>query len=105
LKALASEMTARVAFADGDWAGSRRHMQNALAIVEEFDVPVAAWRTHAAAWELGRNDAAAERHRAAARDIVLTIANSFDPDEPLRASLLSAAPVRHLFESASRGGS
>jgi DNA-binding winged helix-turn-helix (wHTH) protein/tetratricopeptide (TPR) repeat protein len=102
LKALALEMTARVAFADHDLPGSGQHIQNALAIVKEFDVPVAAWRVHAAAWELCPNREEAERHRAIARDTLWKIANSFDADEPLRASLLSAAPVQHLFGPISR---
>jgi tetratricopeptide (TPR) repeat protein len=102
LKALASEMSARVTFADHDSLSSRQHIQNALAIVEKFDLPVAAWRVHAAAWELCPNQEEAERHRAVARDTLLNIANSFDADEPLRASLLSAAPVRHLFGSITR---
>jgi len=97
LKALALEMNARVALADHNLPGSRRYIHNALAIVEEFDVPVAAWRVHAAACELSPNQEQAERHRAIARDTLLKIANSFDAHEPLRASLLSAAPVRPLF--------
>ena len=102
LKALALEMNARVAFADHNLHSSRQHISNALAIVEEFDVPVAAWRVHAAACELCPTQEEAERHRAIARDIILKIANSFDADEPLRASLLSAALVRPLFESINR---
>jgi len=97
LRALASEMSARVAFADHDLRSSRQHIQDALAVVENCDLPVAAWRVHAAAWELCENQEEAERHRAVARDTLLNIANSFDADEPLRASLLSAAPVRHLL--------
>ena len=97
LKALASEMSARVAFADHDSLSCVQHIQNALAIVEKSDLPVTAWRIHAAAWELCPHRKEAERHRAVARDTVLNIANSFDADEPLRASLLSAAPVRQLF--------
>jgi tetratricopeptide (TPR) repeat protein len=102
LKALALEMNARVAFADHNLPSSRQHISNALAIVEEFDVPVAAWRVHAAACELCPNEEEAERHRAIARETILKIANSFDADEPLRASLLSAALVRPLFGSINR---
>jgi hypothetical protein len=102
LKALALEINARVAFADHDSIGSRDHIQNALAIVAAFDVPVAAWRVHAAAWELCPNQKEAEGYRAVAKDTLLKIADSFEADEPLRASLLSAAPVRHLFGSNSR---
>src|SRR5262249_24846727 len=85
LKALALEMNPRVALADHNLPGSRRYIHNALAIVEEFDVPVAAWRVHAAACELSPNQEQAERHRAIARDTLLKIANSFDAHEPLRA--------------------
>jgi len=99
LQALALEMSARVAFADHDLSGSQQSIQNALAILEKFDVPVAAWRVHAAAWELCPNRTEGECHRAVARDTILRIASSFDPEEPLRASLLSAAPVRPLFGS------
>jgi hypothetical protein len=63
LNALALEMNARAAFADHDLAGSRQHIQKALAIVEELDIPVAARRAHAASWELCPNKKEAERHR------------------------------------------
>jgi DNA-binding winged helix-turn-helix (wHTH) protein/tetratricopeptide (TPR) repeat protein len=102
LKALALEMNARVAFADDDSLAARQHIQNALAIVEEFDVPVAAWRVHAAAWEFCADQEEAEWHRTVARDTVLNIANSFDADEPLRTSLLSAAPVAPLWVDCAR---
>jgi predicted ATPase/DNA-binding winged helix-turn-helix (wHTH) protein len=102
LKALALEINARVALACDDSQAGRQHIQNALAIVGEFDVPVAGWRVHAAASELCPSGEEAERHRAAARETILKIADSFEADEPLRASLLSAAPVRLLLGSASQ---
>src|SRR5262249_732735 len=55
LKALAFETNARVAFAANDALAGQGHLQNALAIVEEFDVPVAAWQVQAAAGELCPN--------------------------------------------------
>ncbi|HEY1339112.1 MAG TPA: hypothetical protein VGF59_16475 [Bryobacteraceae bacterium] len=39
----------------------------------------------------------AEGHRTRARDLVLRIADSFEPLEPLRRSLLAAPPVRRIF--------
>ena len=101
LRALALEINARVAFADHNLLGSWQHIQRALTILEEFDVPVALWRVHAAAWELCPNKEEAERHRVIATGTILNIANSFDSDEPLRSSLLSAAPVRNLLGSLS----
>jgi len=102
LKARAFEMNERVALASQDSLATQEHIQNALAMIEEFDVPLTAWRVHAAAWELCPNQGEAERHRTIARDTILAIADSFEPDEPLRASLLSAAPIRHMFGSAGR---
>ena len=102
LRALASEINARVAFAEGDSLTGQQHIETALAIIEEFDVPVATWLVHATAWEFCPNHEQAERHRAIARETVLNIANSFDEDEPLRTSLLSAAPVARLWVDRAR---
>jgi DNA-binding winged helix-turn-helix (wHTH) protein/tetratricopeptide (TPR) repeat protein len=103
LRALAWEISARTAFADGDIEGARQSLRNALAIVEQFDVPLAAWRVHGAAWELYPGEADAERHRDIARNLVSTIANSFDDEEPLKTCLLSAVSVRQLFGPLRRG--
>jgi hypothetical protein len=97
-------VNARTALADQDSRAARQHLQSALAIVEEFDVPVAAWRVHATASEICRGEPEAERHRALARGVILRIANSFEDDEPLKESLLSGTPVRRLFELANRVG-
>jgi DNA-binding winged helix-turn-helix (wHTH) protein/tetratricopeptide (TPR) repeat protein len=97
LRALAWEISARAAFADRDFEGARQGLGNALAIAEQFDVPLAGWRVHGAAWELFPDEAEAERHRNTARDLVSAIANSFDDNEPLKRCLMSAVPVRRLF--------
>ena len=97
LQALAWEMKTRVAMAEKDWAGAGKFIEQALAIVEQFGVPVAGWQVHATAWDLYRHvkdEEAAETHRARAEAIVLALANSFADDEPLRKLLLAAAPVR-----------
>jgi len=43
LQALAWEMKTRVAMAEQDWMGAREYLQQAVAIVEKFEVLVAAW--------------------------------------------------------------
>jgi hypothetical protein len=96
-------MKARVAMADKDWTGAVEHVRKALAVLEKFEVRVAAWRVHATAWDFYRhakdNDAA-ETHRTRAEAIVLALANSFADEEPLRKSLLPAAPVRRILAGA-----
>ena len=102
LQALAWEMKTRVAIAEGDWNGARQDILAALAIVEKCEVPVAAWQVHATAWDLDRqvkHDEAGETHRACAEAYILTIANSFEQDVPLRHSFLDAGPVRRVLES------
>jgi hypothetical protein len=62
---------------------------------------VTAWRIHATAWDLQRhlkNDKSAETHRKRAEAEILTLANSFEADEPLRKSFLAAPPVRRILD-------
>jgi hypothetical protein len=94
-------MKSRIAIADEDWTRARDHVDQAFAVLEKFDVPVAAWRVHATAWDLllhAKDSNAAETHRARAEAYVLAIANSFAPDEPLRKTFLEAAPVRRILK-------
>jgi len=102
LQALAWEMKSRIAIAEQDWNGAHKYVNQALEVLEEFEVPVAAWRVHATACDLylhAKDDKAAETHRACAEAHILAIANSFAPDEPLRQSFLAAAPVRRILSN------
>jgi hypothetical protein len=90
----------RVAMSDQDWMGAREYVQQALAIVEKFEVLVAAWQVHATAWQLylhARDDKPAEANRERAEACIRKIANSFARDEPLRASFLSAPPIARVL--------
>jgi hypothetical protein len=83
-----------------DWMAAREYVQQALAIVEKFEVLVAAWQVHATAWQLylhSRDDKPAEANRERAEACILKIANSFARDEPLRASFLSALPIARVL--------
>jgi tetratricopeptide (TPR) repeat protein len=100
LQALAWDLKTRVAMAEKDWTAAKDHIQQSLAIVEKFEVLVAAWQAHATAWELYRHlkeHKKAETSRERAEACILKIANSFAPDEPLRATFLAAAPVRRIL--------
>jgi len=92
--------------AEQDWMGAREYLQQAVVIVETFEVLVAAWQVHATAWQFYRHtkeDKPAEASRGRAEACILKIANSFARDEPLRASFLSAPAVaRVLGASANR---
>jgi len=52
LHALAWEMKSRVAMAEKDGDGAEQYLQRALAILENSEAPLAAWRVHATAWDL-----------------------------------------------------
>lgn len=99
MRALAWEMRSRVARAENEFDGARRCIENALAILDRFDIPVAAWRVHRTAWDLcsdfGDRESAGG-HRALARELILRIADSFDDGEPLKRSLLAVPPVRRV---------
>jgi DNA-binding winged helix-turn-helix (wHTH) protein/tetratricopeptide (TPR) repeat protein len=100
LHAFAWEASARVAIAEDDRARAAACIDNALTILEKFDLPVVAWRVHATAWdfcsEIGESNKA-EEHRVRAKQVILRLRDTFEPGEPLRESLVNAAPVRRIL--------
>jgi DNA-binding winged helix-turn-helix (wHTH) protein/tetratricopeptide (TPR) repeat protein len=103
MQALAWEIKARVAAAEKAFDGAREYIDNALKIIESFDIPLTAWRVHATAWDLCEHEADYERgacHRERAREVITRLAASFEPDEPLRESLLAAPSVRRIMANA-----
>ena len=100
LQALAWDLKTRVAMAENNWTGAREYIQQGLAIVDKCEMLVAAWQTHATAWQLYRHakeNKKAETHRERAEACILRIANSFEPEEPLRAVFLAAEPIRRIL--------
>jgi hypothetical protein len=96
-------MKTRVAIAEKDWTLAGESIQAALAVLEEREVAMSAWRVHATAWEfyrLQKNVESAERHRAQAETGIYTLARSFPEQEPLRAIFLAADPVRRILGAA-----
>jgi tetratricopeptide (TPR) repeat protein len=108
LQALAWEVAARVAMAEKDWDGAEKNIVKGLEILERFEIPTTSWRVHATRSDLHRhakNDRAAEAHRVRAEAIILGLADSFAPDEPLRDAFLAAAMVRRICRPRDGNGS
>ncbi len=100
-QALAWEASARVAMAEADRGRARTCVDKAVAAMEGFEVPLAAWRVHASAAELERrlgNQRAAGRHRSLGRSTVLALADSLVDYDQLRKTFLAAPPVRALID-------
>ena len=107
LKARVLELKARLDLASGDPQSAERYLQHALDVITLFQVPLAAWRVHATAAEIFRqtDEKRSETHRAHAERIVLELADSLATVPELRASFLSAQPIRGLLDpGVSRAG-
>jgi tetratricopeptide (TPR) repeat protein len=104
LHALAWELKARVAMAENDRDDARECIDQSVAIVDKFEILVAAWQAHATAWQLHRRNGEreAELHRERAAFCILKIANSFAPEEPLRATFLERMECLELISRTSR---
>jgi DNA-binding winged helix-turn-helix (wHTH) protein/tetratricopeptide (TPR) repeat protein len=98
-QALAWQANARVAMAELDVPRARDSIAQALSAMEGFEVPLAAWRVHAAASELHSSadrDLAA-RHLALSRETIMKLANSLPAEEPIRRTFLSAPMIRKIL--------
>jgi len=104
LLAFAWEINSRVARAEENGRAARQHIDKALAIQKQFEIPVSGWLVHRTAWDTCRDEGDSERaehHRLRAHELIMKIADSFEPDEPLRACFLGVPPIRRIFEEAS----
>lgn len=103
LRAFAWEINSRVARAERNAQQARECIDQALAVVDEFEIPVSGWQIHRTAWDVCRDEGdpgKAESHRLRASKLIMKIADSFERDEPLRASFLGIPPIRRIFEEA-----
>jgi tetratricopeptide (TPR) repeat protein len=101
-QALACEANARVAFAELDLEKARDWITKALLRMEGIEVPLAAWRVHAAGAEISDymgNSGLAEYHRQLSRATILKLSNSLPTEEPLRKTFLSAPRIRRVLET------
>jgi DNA-binding winged helix-turn-helix (wHTH) protein/tetratricopeptide (TPR) repeat protein len=104
---LAWEANARVAIAEQEWQRGEECIAKGLSTIAGYEVPIATWRVHGTAAELharaGKSDLA-EHHRELSRATIMKLANSLEPEEPLRATFLSAPPVRRILDYTDRIG-
>jgi hypothetical protein len=102
LRAFAWEVNARVARAERDGRLARECVNSALAELERFDGQLT-WVVHRTASDIctdeGNHEQAA-RHRARAKEMIMAIADSFEPGEPLRESFLRVPPIRRILDAA-----
>jgi tetratricopeptide (TPR) repeat protein len=104
LRAFAWEINSRVARAEGNSRTGRAYIENALAVLDKFEIPVSGWQVHRTAGDLCEDEgdrARASEHRARAQELIMKIADSFEPGDPLRASFLAVPPIHRLREQAS----
>jgi len=100
-QALAWEANARLAIAESDRVRANECAAKAVATIEGFEVPHAAWRVHATAAESAEragDGRAAQRFRELSRATILQLANSMPPEDPLRSTFLSAPAVRVVLD-------
>ncbi len=100
MHALAWEINSRVARVEQDCDSARDCIEHALEIVSKFDIPSVAWRVYGTAGDLYRRVGEREKareYRGCAQKVIQQLEASLAPEEPLRRSLLSAAPVREIF--------
>lgn len=105
LRALAWNQQAKVATVENDLQAARKSIQQGLAVVDNSEIGSGAWQTFATASEVyssAKELGAAETYRDRAESCIRQIANSFEPDEPLRAAFLAAAPVQQILRGKSR---
>jgi len=101
LQALAWEANARIAMAEADPARAAHCIHEAVATLDGFEAPLAAWRVHATAAECSEragDGRAATRYRELSCATILELADSLPPGEPLRSAFLSAAAVRVVLD-------
>ena len=100
-QALAWEANARLEIAEGDLVRAAHCIDEAVATVEGFEVPLAAWRVHATGAERSEragDGRAAKRHRKLSRATILELAESLSAEESMRTTFLSAPAVRAVLE-------
>jgi DNA-binding winged helix-turn-helix (wHTH) protein len=99
---LACELNSRVALESRNFPRARECIAEAVAIVEGFEVPLAAWRVHATAARIEEesgNVEAARSHREVSRVIIRQLANSLPEREPLRANFLAAPAIARILSA------
>jgi hypothetical protein len=99
-RTLALEANARIALCAGDSASAAVFIADAIRRIQEHHVPLAAWRVHATAAQLYAStgkDELERSHLEAAVIGILSLVNSLEIGDPLRATFLSSPVVSQLL--------
>jgi DNA-binding winged helix-turn-helix (wHTH) protein len=97
-QALGWEINARVATLMGDRTRAEECIAKALNLIEQFEIPLAAWRVHATAAEGAAHDSdLARAHWSHSAQILIRLADSLSPQVSLREIFLSAPPVQKIL--------
>ncbi len=101
MRTLAWEIKSRVAIAQKDFDCARQCIENAFAIVSEFDLTTVAWHVYRTAWDLCRhegNHKLADQHRTRAKELIMKIADAFwSPASRYRQSFLGGSAGQATF--------
>lgn len=90
--AVAHRLLAKMALSAGDLVQATDHLAKAVEIVEQSDIPLAAWKVYLSASELyGRigDPAKAAHYRQRCQARIDALAENFDRDDPLRVAFLA----------------
>jgi tetratricopeptide (TPR) repeat protein len=90
--ALSHRLLALIAMAEEKLEEAKTRITQAAAIVDRAELPLAAWRVYVAAariYERAGELAEAKKFRQRSKKTIESLCESFDPDEPLRATLLA----------------
>ena len=90
--ALSHRWLAKIALAEGNLEEARNQLSRAISILDQAELPLAAWRVYTTAAEfyesVGETGKAAE-FRCRCEKVIHALAATFDQDDPLRSSLLA----------------
>ena len=99
-RALALETRARIAIGQRDLARAHGCVGEALSTIGDLEVPLAAWRVHAAAtelFELAGAEESAQHHRVLGRAALLKLGGSLPPGHSFRRRFLSSRPASDML--------
>jgi ATP/maltotriose-dependent transcriptional regulator MalT len=96
--AVAHKLRAEVALARGDFAAGERELFTALGVLQQYPVPIVAWKTYAVLGRLrvksGKRSAACQAFGEAAAIVARIAANV--TDDTLRSTFMGSAAVREV---------
>jgi hypothetical protein len=95
------ETRARIAIGQRDLTRAQECVGEALSTIGDLEVPLAAWRVHAAAtelFELAGDEESAQQHRVLGRAALLKLGGSLPPGHSFRRRFLSSRATADDYE-------